>query len=64
MANLSYTTTGTAAWFRGVDSDGNVVLDGDVSTVAAGTGDLQLDSTSITAGQTVSVSSSFTEGNA
>lgn len=61
----SANASGTASWFRIVDSDNNAVLDGDVSTVAAGTGDLQLDSTSITAGQTVSVSSlTITEGNA
>lgn len=57
--------TGTAAWFRVTTSGGTAVFDGDVSTVAAGTGDLQLDSTSITAGQTVSVTSlTITEGNA
>lgn len=41
------------------------VFDGDVSTVAAGTGDLQLDSTSITATQVVNIDSlTITEGNA
>lgn len=45
---------GTAAWFRAVDSDGNAVIDGSVGTSDA---DLILDSVSITAGQTVSVTS-------
>jgi hypothetical protein len=63
-SDSSANASGTAAWFRVVDSDANAVFDGDVSTSAAGTGDLQLDSTSITAGQTVSVSSFvITEGS-
>lgn len=57
--------SGTATWFRVVTSAGAAVFDGDVSTVAAGTGDLQLDSTSITATQVVNVNSlTITEGNA
>lgn len=65
-SDSSANATGTATWFRITDSAGTTtVLDGDVSTVAAGTGDLQLDSTSITAGQTVNVTSfTITEGNA
>lgn len=60
----SANATGTAAWFRVEDSTGTTVFDGDVTTSAAGTGDLQLDSTSITSGQTVSVSSfTITEGS-
>lgn len=60
----SANATGTATFFRVVDSNANTVFDGDISTVAAGTGDLQLDSTSITAGQVVSVSSfTITEGS-
>lgn len=64
--DTSANASGTATWFRITDSAGTTtVLDGDVSTVAAGTGDLQLDSTSITATQTVSVSSfAITAGNA
>jgi len=46
--------TGTAAWFRAVDSDGNAIIDGSVGTSDA---DLVLDSVSITAGQTVKVNS-------
>lgn len=56
--------SGTATWFTLVTSGGTRILDGDVSTVAAGTGDLQLDSTSITAGQVVNIDSlTITEGN-
>ena len=46
--------TGTAAWFRAVDSDGTAIIDGSVGTSSA---DLILDSVSITAGQTVKVNS-------
>jgi hypothetical protein len=54
--------TGTAVWFRVVDSDNNAVFDGDVSTSGS---DLNLNSTSITSGGTVSVTSfTITEGNA
>lgn len=57
--------TGTASWFRITTSGGAAVLDGDVTTTGVGTGDLLLDSTSISAGQTVNVSSlTITEGNA
>jgi hypothetical protein len=61
----SASATGTATWFRIVQSNGTThVLDGSVSTVAAGTGDLQLDSTSIVLGGTVAVSSAtITAGN-
>lgn len=53
--------TGTATWFRVTDSDGNAVLDGDVGTSGS---DLNLNSTSITTGATVSVTSFvITEGN-
>lgn len=54
----SAAATGTATWFRIVASNGTThVLDGSVSTIAAGTGDMQLDSTSIVLGGTVAVSS-------
>lgn len=62
----SAAATGAASWFRIYASNGTThVLDGSVSTVAAGTGDLQLDDVNIVAGGTVAISSaSFTEGNA
>jgi len=46
--------TGTAAWFRAVDSDGNAVIDGSAGTADA---DLILATTSIVAGQPVQVDS-------
>lgn len=65
-SDTSANATGTATWFRILQSDGStVVLDGTVSTVAAGTGDLQLDDTSIVLGGTVAISSAtITDGNA
>lgn len=51
-ADSSANATGTAGWFRCVDSAANTVFDGAVSTSGA---ELNLDSTSITSGQTVSV---------
>ena len=53
-ADSSANATGTATWFRIVDSNGVAVLDGTVGTSGA---DLNLDSVSITAGQSVSVTS-------
>lgn len=58
----SANATGTATWFRMVDSAGNFVLDGNVSTSGS---DLNLTSTSITATEAVSISSAtITAGNA
>lgn len=64
-SDTSANATGTATWWRIVQSDGTThVLDGTVSTVAAGTGDLQLDDTSIVLGGTVAISSAtITDGN-
>lgn len=61
----SAAATGTATWFRIVKADGTTFcLDGSVSTVAAGTGDLRLDDTAIVLGGTVAISSAtLTEGN-
>lgn len=65
-SDTSANATGTATWFRIYQSDATThVLDGTVSTVAAGTGDLQLDDTSIVLGGTVAISSAtITAGNA
>ena len=62
----SAAATGTATWFRIVQSNGTThVLDGSVSTQAAGTGDCQLDSVSVVLGGTVAISSAtVTAGNA
>ena len=48
--------TGTAEFFRAIDSDSNVVIQGTV-TATGGGGDLELSSASIASGQTVSVTS-------
>lgn len=53
-ADSSANASGTATWFRAVDSDDNAIFDGTVGTSGA---NLNLDSVSITAGQSVSVSS-------
>ena len=59
----SANATGTATWFRIVQSDGSThVLDGDVGTSGS---DLNLTTTSIVSGQPVSISSAtITRGNA
>ena len=60
-ADTDADASGTATWFRLVDSDNNAVLDGDVGTSGS---DLNLNSVSISAGQQVAVTSfTITEGN-
>lgn len=61
----SANATGTATWFRLVNSAGTTtVMDGDV-TASGGGGDLELVTTSITSGQPVQVTAfNFTEGGA
>ena len=55
-ADSSANASGTATWFRIYQSNGTThVLDGDVSTTAAGTGDLQLDDAAIVLGGTVAL---------
>ena len=52
---------GTATWFRVVDSDGTAIIDGDVGTSGS---DMNLNSTAITSGLSVSVTSFIlTAGN-
>ena len=61
-SDSSADATGTASFFRILDSDTNVVMQGTVGTSGA---DLNLNSVSITSGDTVSVTSFvITEGNA
>jgi hypothetical protein len=61
-ADSSANATGTATWFRCVDSTGTCCIDGNVGTSGS---DLNLNSTSITSGQNVAVTSfTITEGNA
>jgi hypothetical protein len=61
-ADSSADASGTASWFRLLKSDGTtIVMDGDVGTSGS---DLNLNSTAITAGGTVSVTSfAITCGN-
>ncbi len=60
----SSATGGTATWFRVTDSDSTFVFDGSVGATSSGE-DLELNSTTISAGATVSISSFvLTEGNA
>ena len=49
--------SGTATWFRAKSGAGTAVFDGDISTSSAGTGDLQLNSTTIDAGGPVRITS-------
>ena len=65
-SDTSANNMGVGTWFRIYQSNGTThVLDGTVSTVSAGTGDLQLDDTSIVLGGTVAISSAtITAGNA
>lgn len=58
-APVAASNTGTAGWFRIVDSDNITTLDGSVSATG-GDGDLQLTNTSIAAGQTVDISAGGT----
>lgn len=48
--------SGTATWFRIETSGGTFVMDGDISTTSAGTGDMQLDDVAIVVNGTVSLS--------
>lgn len=58
--------SGTATWFRLETSGGVWVLDGDVSTIAAGTGNLQIDTVALASGGTLSLTgpNTITEGYA
>lgn len=52
--DVSIDATGTAGWFRAYDSDADAVIDGSV-TATGGGGDMQLDSVSLIAGGTSSI---------
>lgn len=54
-SDSSADATGTAAWYEITDSDDNIILSG--TSVAEGSGELNMVDTSITATQTVTVSS-------
>lgn len=53
-AAVNAVATGTATWFRGLDSSGATVVDGSV-TATAGGGDIELATTSITSGLSVDI---------
>ena len=61
-ADSSANATGTATWWRGVDSTGAAVVDGNCGTSGS---DMNLNSTSITSGVQVSATgtNTFTAGN-
>ena len=62
ITSATASATGTASWFRILTSANAAVVDGDVGTSGS---DLNLNSTSITSGGTVSISSfTITAGNA
>ena len=50
------TGSGTVTWFKVVDSDDNIVFEGDVTDDDTGTGSIQLSSVALGTGDTVSVS--------
>lgn len=54
--DTSADASGTAGWFRGIDSSSTAVIDGSI-TASGGGGDMTLDSTSIVAGGTISMTS-------
>ena len=57
IGDATAVATSTATWFRAYSGAGTAVIDGDVSTVAAGTGDMQIDDTAIVSGGTVAINS-------
>ena len=56
LSDTTANNTGTAAFFQIIDRDGTQVFKGTV-TATAGGGDIELDSTSIVAGGTVTITS-------
>jgi hypothetical protein len=62
-ANVTALLTGTATWYRITTSAAAFVMDGSVSATGGG-GDLQLNSTAISSGATVSITAhTITAGN-
>ena len=53
-ASVNWSASGTASWCRLADSDGNTVIDGDVTNLA-GTGFLRLSTTSAVAGDPIDI---------
>jgi hypothetical protein len=64
-SDTSADATGTASWARITKSDGTTVVADMTVTATGGGGDLQLDSTSVTLGGTIAITSgTITTGNA
>jgi hypothetical protein len=65
-SQLSAAASGAASWYRIVKADGTThCQDGSVSSVAAATGDLQLDDINVVQGGSVAVTAAtFRDGNA
>lgn len=66
-ADASADASGVATWWRIYQSDGTTwVMDGDISTIAANTGDMLMDDTSIVINGTVTMGGPnlFSAGNA
>lgn len=56
IAAVSIGTSGTAAWFRALDSNGVAYIDGDITTTGGG-GDMEANSVNLTAGSNFDVTS-------
>ncbi len=56
VTSVSALATGTGTWFRLETSGGTWVIDGDITTTASGTGDLQFDDTAIVLNGTIALS--------
>lgn len=54
LQDTSANASGTAGWFRGYEQGGDALIDGECGTSGA---DMNLDNTSINAGQTVTITS-------
>ena len=55
-SDTSADAAGTAGWFRAADSDGLAIIDGDITTVAVGTGAMTMTSTTVDLSDTISIS--------
>lgn len=54
--DTSADASGTAGWFRALDSNANPVIDGSITGIGGG-GDMEMDDTNIVAGGVISVTS-------
>ncbi len=56
-SDTSADASGTAGWFRILDSNGATVMDGDCTSTAVGTGNMLIDNPVLVAGQTFTINS-------